>query len=68
MGVDSCPEDSCPTPEKGKKSSRDRTKIVWMELDTQKWLSFERERDLGAWVCRLVTMDMNDCCSNLVDR
>ena len=63
MGMDSCPEDSSPTPEKGKNSSWDRTKIVWMDLDTQKWLSFKRERDLSAWVCHLVTVDMDDFCS-----
>ena len=31
--VFSCPEDSCPTPEKGKISQRDNMKIVWMDLD-----------------------------------
>ena len=35
MGLFSCPENSCPTPEKGKILRRNRTKIVWMDVDTQ---------------------------------
>ena len=45
MGMDSCQEDSSPTPEKGKNSSWDRTKTVWMDLDTHKMAKFERERE-----------------------
>ena len=39
-----------------------------MDLDTQKWLSFEREKDGGAWVLHLVALDMDEFCSNVFDR
>ena len=39
-----------------------------MDLDTQKWLSFEREKDGGAWVFHLVVLDMDEFCSDLFDR
>ena len=68
MSVNLCPEDSCPTPKKGKNSSWDCTEIAWMDLDTQKWLSFEREKDGGAWVFHLVALDMDEFCSDLFDR